>query len=130
MVSSTKSHKILVVGATGATGKHVVRMLLDRGDTEVVAIVRSQDKLMDLLRDDGKEQSIENLTVKEAGVTILTVDELKVITEGCTAIVRYELKQRIQPRLDQCLDRYRSSFSKSQLLTLFFFLVLVALVTT
>lgn len=87
MTSSTTSHKILVVGATGATGKHVVQMLLDRGDTEVVAIARSQDKLMGLLRDTGKEQAIENLTVKEAGVTKLSIDELKVLTEGCTAIV-------------------------------------------
>lgn len=87
MTSSSTSYKILVVGATGATGKHVVQMLLDRGDTKVVAIARSKEKLMGLLRGDGKEESIENLTVKEAGVTTLTVDELKILTEGCTGIV-------------------------------------------
>jgi uncharacterized protein YbjT (DUF2867 family) len=36
--------KVLVVGATGATGKHAVRMLLDRGD-EVTAFVRSPSSL-------------------------------------------------------------------------------------
>jgi len=129
MTSSTTSHKILVVGATGATGKHVVQMLLDRGDTEVVAIARSQDKLMGLLRDTGKEQSIENLTVKEAGVTKLTIGELQVLTEGCTAIVRYELQQPIQSRLGRYILYHGSPSSKSQFLTLFFFLILVASVT-
>ena len=83
------THKILVVGSTGATGKHVVQMLLDRGDTEVIAVARSTDKLMGLMRN-GKEQSVQNLTVKEAGISKLTGDELKVLTEGCTAVVRYE----------------------------------------
>jgi len=80
------THKILVAGSTGATGKHVVQMLLDRGDTEVIAVARSQNKLMGLLRN-GEEQSVKNLTVKEAGISKLTVDELKVLTEGCTAVV-------------------------------------------
>lgn len=80
------THKILVVGSTGATGKHVVQMLLDRGDTEVIAVARSKDKLMGLMRN-GKEQSVQNLTVKEAGISKLTGDELKVLTEGCTAVV-------------------------------------------
>lgn len=86
MPSSTNTHKILVVGSTGATGKHVVQMLLDRGDTEVVAIARSQDKLMGLLQN-SKRRSIKNLTVKEAGIGNMTVDELKTLTEGCTAVV-------------------------------------------
>lgn len=86
MTTTTTTKKILVAGSTGATGKHVVQMLLDRGDTEVVAIARSQDKLIGLLQN-SKEKSIENLTIKEAGIRDMTVDELKALTEGCTSVV-------------------------------------------
>ena len=96
MTSSSPTNKILVVGATGATGKHVVRMLLDRGDTTVVAVTRSKEKLMDLLKinddtkDDANEKKKENnLIVKEAAIVDLSPEELKALTEGCNAIVRY-----------------------------------------
>lgn len=85
MVSASIIHKVFVVGSTGATGKHVVRMLLDRGDTEVVAVARSRDKLMGLLNLD--ETRVSNLTVKEASIGSLSADELKELTEGCSAAV-------------------------------------------
>lgn len=78
--------KVLVVGATGATGKHVVRKLLDQGDTTVVAVVRSKDKLMNLLKiDDGKAES--NLVVREVAISDLGSEDFKDLTEGCGAIV-------------------------------------------
>ena len=81
-------HRVLVVGSTGATGKHVVQMLLDRGDTEVTAITRSKDKLMDLLGN-GEEKSISNLTVVEGIVHQMDMKELTTLcsTSKFTAIV-------------------------------------------
>lgn len=90
MTSTTTKHKVLVVGSTGATGKHVVQMLLDRGDTEVTAITRSKDRLMGLLKN-GEEKSMNNLTVVEGGIQEMSIDYLKTLctTAGCTAVVRY-----------------------------------------
>jgi len=85
MVSTTLLKKVLVVGSTGATGKHVVRMLLDQGDTNVVALTRSRERLMDTLSLDEKEAT--NLSVKEASIGSLSAGELKDLTEGCTAVV-------------------------------------------
>lgn len=83
-VSTILKHKILVVGSTGATGKHVVRMLLDQGDTQVVALTRSKDKLLNLLNIGDKT---ENLTVKENSIGNLSAEELKDLTKGCSAVV-------------------------------------------
>jgi uncharacterized protein YbjT (DUF2867 family) len=79
---STK--KVLVVGATGATGKHVVQFLLDKGHT-VVAVARSQEKMQSLLvqKDYG-----DSLVVKEASISDLTIDDFKELTENCDAVVR------------------------------------------
>lgn len=85
-MNTAKTLKVLVVGSTGATGKHVVQMLLDRGDTEVVALARSQEKLMGLLGT-GQEKSIKNLVVKEASISEMTDAQIKDLTEGCTAVV-------------------------------------------
>lgn len=79
--------KILVVGATGATGKHVVRMLLDKRDTTVVAVTRSKERLLNLLKiDDGKGEP--NLVVKEVVISDLDSEDFKELTKGCGAIVR------------------------------------------
>eukprot|EP00578_Thalassiosira_sp_NH16_P026298 CAMPEP_0181101704 /NCGR_PEP_ID=MMETSP1071-20121207/13906_1 /TAXON_ID=35127 /ORGANISM="Thalassiosira sp., Strain NH16" /LENGTH=275 /DNA_ID=CAMNT_0023184593 /DNA_START=147 /DNA_END=974 /DNA_ORIENTATION=+ len=89
MISTTTTeHKVLVVGSTGATGKHVVQMLLDRGDTEVTAITRSKDRLMGLLKN-SEENFINNLTVVEGGIQEMSIDYLKTLctTAGCTAVV-------------------------------------------
>lgn len=85
MSFTSTANKVLVVGATGATGKHVVRYLLERGGTTVVALVRSKEKLMGLLKLDEEKRS--NLIVKEAAISDLGTEELKEITEGCGAIV-------------------------------------------
>jgi len=90
--SSSTTHKVLVVGSTGATGKHVVQMLLDRMDTKVVAVARSQEKLMSLLnlKEDGEKNSNDgntNLVVMEGSLATMTPDEIKDLVEGCSAIV-------------------------------------------
>jgi nucleoside-diphosphate-sugar epimerase len=90
--------KILVVGATGATGKHVVQMLLDRGDTTVVALVRSKEKMMDLLnldddnndeKNESKNKKIDNLILEEAAIAELGNEKLQDLTKGCQAVIRY-----------------------------------------
>lgn len=86
MKLSNITHTILVVGSTGATGKHVVQMLLDRGDTKVVAVARSESKLKGLLRN-GEQTNIKNLDIKESSIGQMSVDELKDLTKECTAIV-------------------------------------------
>jgi putative NADH-flavin reductase len=95
--------KVLVVGATGATGKHVVQMLLDRGDTTVVALVRSKEKMMNLLNLDdddnndendksknkSKNKKIDNLILEEAAIAELGNEKLQDLTKGCQAVIRY-----------------------------------------
>lgn len=84
--ASTTTHKVLVVGSTGATGKHVVQYLLARGDTQVVALTRSEDRLMGLLNLKDKS-SAPHLSVKEASIGNMTHAELQELTQDCTAVV-------------------------------------------
>lgn len=83
MPAATK--KVLVVGATGATGKHVVQCLLDKGHN-VVAVARSQEKMMSLLTQ--KDYS-KNLTVEELSISDLSPSQSQELTKGCDAVVRY-----------------------------------------
>jgi len=71
--------KILVVGATGATGKHLVKHLLER-DVEVTAIVRSPARLIE------HAGNHKNLTIVQADLLKLNDDELAKHVEGCNAL--------------------------------------------
>jgi len=80
--------KVLVIGSTGATGKHVVRMLLERGDTEVVAVARSKNKLMGLVNPDNvNDDKMKNLSVKETTIANMPLEELRSLVKGCSAVV-------------------------------------------
>jgi len=70
--------RILIVGASGATGRLLVEDLLNRGE-KVTAIVRSTEKLSVLL--DNK-----NLTVVTASVLELSDKELAKNVQGCDAV--------------------------------------------
>ena len=73
--------KVLVVGATGATGRHVVQMLLDKG-YHVVVIVRSKDTMLNLVPDqDGR------LHVHEAEILDVPEEELSLIVRDCSVII-------------------------------------------
>lgn len=76
---------VLVVGATGATGKHVVQQLLDKGHT-VKAVVRSKERMEGLLSSDASKYG-ERLSLTEASLLDLTDDELKALVEGTNAVV-------------------------------------------
>lgn len=71
---------ILVVGATGATGKWVVRQLLERGE-KVRAVIRSRSGLPDDLHEH------ENLEITEASVYDLSQDDLIGLVSGCRGVV-------------------------------------------
>lgn len=73
----------LVVGATGATGRHVVQMLLDRGQ-KVRTVVRSKERLNAILT--GNDFG-DRLEVTEAALLDLPQSKLEELTLGCDAIV-------------------------------------------
>lgn len=69
----------LVVGASGATGRLLVRQLLDRG-LSVRAILRSSDALADLAGD-------ARLSFVHASVLDLSDADLALYASGCTAVL-------------------------------------------
>lgn len=70
---------ILIVGASGATGRLLVKQLLDRGHF-VKAIVRSADKLPATVKNH------DNLSVIQASVLDLSDAELAQHVKGCDAV--------------------------------------------
>lgn len=70
---------ILVVGASGATGRLLVKQLLDKGKL-VKAVVRSPEKLPDDLRKN------DRLSVIHAVLLDLSDDEMRQQVSGCTAV--------------------------------------------
>jgi nucleoside-diphosphate-sugar epimerase len=70
---------VLVVGASGATGRLLVDQLLDRG-LNVKAIVRSPERLPEGLR------KRERLTLIQAGILDLGDEEMSSLVSGCTAV--------------------------------------------
>jgi putative NADH-flavin reductase len=87
-VQQSKKQKVLVVGATGNTGKHVVRFLLDQGHF-VTVMARSKDKMYQVLPVGSMSPTEleKRLTVMEASVLDLTDQELKDATSDKDAIV-------------------------------------------
>jgi len=71
--------KIFVAGATGATGKWLVKFLLDEGH-QVAAVVRSVDRLLP------ETQTHPNISLKQASLLDLSDQELKELVSGCNAI--------------------------------------------
>ncbi|SNR79846.1 Putative NADH-flavin reductase [Maribacter sedimenticola] len=70
---------ILVVGASGATGRHLVAQLLKQGHT-VRAVVRSQERLPESIRNEG------NLFIIEASILELSDTEMVEHVAGCDAV--------------------------------------------
>ncbi len=70
---------ILVVGASGATGQHLVSQLLEQGH-HVKAIVRSAEKLPESIRNESR------LTIIEASILDLTDAEMAEHVAGCDAV--------------------------------------------
>ena len=79
LIAETKKMTILVVGATGATGRLLVEQLLRRGH-HVRVIVRSPDKLPEVLTNH------DTLSVISASVLDLTDAEMARHVRGCRAV--------------------------------------------
>ena len=77
------SAKFLVVGATGATGRHVVQMLLDKGQ-EVVAVVRSKETMESLL---AQKDYGDLLEIYEEPILDISSENLMKLTKDCTTII-------------------------------------------
>ncbi len=71
--------KIVVLGASGATGHHVAEMLLNRGH-EVTIIVRSIENLPKSLK------NRDNLTTVGASLVELGDEEIASFVQGCDAV--------------------------------------------
>jgi len=71
--------KILVVGASGATGQHLVRELLQQGH-DVSIVVRSAEKLPESVRNNPR------LSFVEAPILNLSDSDLAKLTDGCHAV--------------------------------------------
>ena len=70
---------VLVVGASGATGRLLVKQLLNRG-LYVKAIVRSPEKLPEAIR------SHDHLSIIQAALLDLTDVEMAQHVKGCSAV--------------------------------------------
>ena len=68
--------RIAILGATGATGAHLLNQALDRNH-KVIALVRSPDKVT---------IKHENLTIEKCN--IFSVEDLKSKTENVDALMR------------------------------------------
>ena len=85
----TTATTTLVVGATGATGKHVVLQLLQQKQ-HVRAIARSKQRLLDALNEispNASQEYADFLEVTEAAVLDLSEEELENLCSGCDACV-------------------------------------------
>lgn len=71
---------ILVVGASGATGKHVVEQLL-KDQQKVRVIVRSPEKLPEPWKNN------ENLSIFQGSVSQISINEMAAYLQGCQAVV-------------------------------------------
>lgn len=85
----TNTLTILVVGATGNTGKHVVLQLLEKKQN-VLAVVRSKQCLLDSLNEiapKASEEFAESLQIEESSLLDLSDEELMKLSNGCDAVV-------------------------------------------
>lgn len=76
---------VLVVGATGATGKQVVQQLLDKGHN-IKAVVRSKERLQSQLTSPAQKYG-DRLSLTEASLLDLNDDQFKSLVQGTDAVV-------------------------------------------
>jgi len=77
----------LVVGATGATGKWVVKLLLDQGQN-VKVVVRSEERMISALKDIGGDTDTSaRFSITEAPLLDLSNEQLEELVKDCDAVV-------------------------------------------
>lgn len=93
MTSASTTTTVLVLGATGATGKHVVAQLLSQKSTKVKAIVRSADRLHNLLKelgvdaDDASSPITSQLDIMEAAVLDVPTKDVMEYTADVDVVI-------------------------------------------
>ena len=89
MTSAANKTTTLVVGATGATGKWVVKLLLDQGHN-VKVVVRSKERMLAALQElseDDTTTPLDHLSTTEASLLDLSDDQLQEQVKDCDAVV-------------------------------------------
>ena len=81
-LAATMSAPILVVGATGATGRHVVQQLLDQG-RRVKVIVRSKERMLELV----STSTTDKLEITQASLLEMSETELVEHVRGTDSVV-------------------------------------------
>jgi putative NADH-flavin reductase len=82
----------LVIGATGATGRWVVKLLLDQGQN-VKVVVRSKQKVLSILQEmnqngnDEDKSYTDRLSITEASILDLSDAEIQEQVKDCDAVV-------------------------------------------
>ncbi|MEQ8525558.1 NAD(P)-binding oxidoreductase [Gracilimonas sp.] len=71
--------KALVLGASGATGRLLVKLLLDKG-VQVIALVRNAGSLANIIDSNGQ------LDIVEAEISTIPDQELAKLLAGCTSV--------------------------------------------
>jgi nucleoside-diphosphate-sugar epimerase len=80
--------KFLVVGATGATGRHVVQQLLDHPTKPTVkVIVRSKQRMLDALMYTDQEEYGDRLSITEATLLDLSDQDIEGQVSDVTGVV-------------------------------------------
>ncbi|MBO6586404.1 MAG: SDR family oxidoreductase [Gracilimonas sp.] len=72
-------NKALVLGASGATGRLLVKLLLNKG-VQVIALVRKEGSLANIIDSNGR------LDIVEAEISTMQDQELAQLLAGCTAV--------------------------------------------
>lgn len=89
-IDTDKSLSILVVGATGATGKWLVKLLLDEGHS-VSVVVRSKERMFTALEelntDNERKTPLDRLSITEGSLLDLSDNQLKEQVKGTDAVV-------------------------------------------
>jgi len=89
MSSPSPPLTVVVVGATGATGKHVVQQLLDHPNKPIVKVVaRSSQLMLDLLSKTASDDSYGNrLDITQASLLDLSAADLQTLTTDADAVI-------------------------------------------
>lgn len=77
----------LVLGGTGATGKHLITQLLEKGH-KVRAIVRSKERLLEAISSTTTNlENNDDLSITEASILEMKDEEIERCVNGCDVIV-------------------------------------------
>ena len=87
-MSSSSSSKTLVLGATGATGRHVVNFLLQSSNKKVRVIVRDKEKFTQIMKSFTTPYQEENLEIlEEPSLSSMSKTDINSALSGCDTVI-------------------------------------------